>query len=270
MVLPHSCSQVSRASGRPASGRPGSNQAREHAYRVLQCRGVEAEVSLSFTSLSDLLVDVLEDPLLSLAAPRRRALAVALLLEEPGDSPPDPRGVALAFLDALHALNESGPVVVAVDDLERALDEHKQMEGGFELGRTLLALGSVRRRARQKRAARETLEQALAIFEELGARLWSERTREELGRISGRRRSAPGELTKTEDRVAALAAQGLSNKAIASTLYVSPHGGGSPLIHLPQARGALALRAGRAPGHAPGPGRENLGVSGISFSAYGI
>jgi DNA-binding NarL/FixJ family response regulator len=223
VVLPHSCSQVSRASGRPASGRPGSNQAREHAYRVLQCRGVEAEVSLSFTSLSDLLVDVLEDPLLSLAAPRRRALAVALLLEEPGDSPPDPRGVALAFLDALHALNESGPVVVAVDDLERALDEHKQMEGGFELGRTLLALGSVRGRARQKRAARETLEQALAIFEELGARLWSERTREELGRISGRRRSAPGELTKTEDRVAALAAQGLSNKAIASTLYVSPH-----------------------------------------------
>jgi DNA-binding CsgD family transcriptional regulator len=116
-----------------------------------------------------------------------------------------------------------GDLDAAFAAFERALDEHERTEGRFELGRTLLGLGSVRRRARQKRAAREAIEQALAIFEELGARLWSERAREELGRVSGRRRSAPGELTKTEDRVAALAARGLSNKEIASTLYVSPH-----------------------------------------------
>ena len=43
----------------------------------------------------------------------------------------------------------------------------------LERGRTLLCLGMVRRQAGQKKAAREALEEALAIFEELGARLWA-------------------------------------------------------------------------------------------------
>ena len=46
-----------------------------------------------------------------------------------------------------------------------------------ERGRTLLCLGTVRRQAQQKKAAREALEQALAIFEDLGARLWAEKAR---------------------------------------------------------------------------------------------
>ncbi len=59
----------------------------------------------------------------------------------------------------------------------------------------------VRRQAQQKKAAREALEQALAIFEELGARLWAEKARGELRRISGRR-AASEELTETELSVA--------------------------------------------------------------------
>src|SRR5262249_42631807 len=47
----------------------------------------------------------------------------------------------------------------------------------FERARPLLALGTTHRRARRKRAARESLEQALALFEELGARLWAQRAR---------------------------------------------------------------------------------------------
>lgn len=77
----------------------------------------------------------------------------------------------------------------------------------------------VSRQAQQKRAAREALEQALAIFEELGARLWAERARAELRRISGRAPS-PDELTETERRVAQLAAHGRSNKEIAAELYM--------------------------------------------------
>jgi DNA-binding CsgD family transcriptional regulator len=73
----------------------------------------------------------------------------------------------------------------------------------------------------QRRAARKTLEQALAEFDALGASLWSERTRRELGRISGRGPSQ-GELTATERRVAALVAEGMTNREVAAALYVTP------------------------------------------------
>jgi DNA-binding NarL/FixJ family response regulator len=118
----------------------------------------------------------------------------------------------------------------------------------FELGRTLLALGTVRRRARQKRAARDALGQALGLFDEVGASLWAKRARDELQRISGRR---PGssDLTEMEERVASLAAQGLANKEIASMLYISPH---TVEAHLSRTYRKLGIRsraalAGRLP-----------------------
>jgi DNA-binding CsgD family transcriptional regulator/Cdc6-like AAA superfamily ATPase len=89
----------------------------------------------------------------------------------------------------------------------------------LERGRTLLCLGSAQRQAQQKKAARETLQQALAIFEELGARLWAEKAHAELRRISGRS-PASDKLTETERRVAELAARGRTNKQIAAELYM--------------------------------------------------
>ena len=105
---------------------------------------------------------------------------------------------------------------------DRSLREQEGLAYPFDRARTLLALGQVQRKAKQKRASRETLEQALAAFDELGARLWAEKARAELRRISGRRR-ASAELTETEQRVASLAAEGRSNKAIAAALFVSTH-----------------------------------------------
>jgi DNA-binding CsgD family transcriptional regulator len=129
---------------------------------------------------------------------------------------------------------------------ERALGQLEGLPYPLERGRTLLGLGSAHRQAKHKRAAREALEHALAVFEELGAPLWAERARAELRRISGRR-PASDALTETEERVARLAADGRSNKQIAAELYMSIHTVGA---HLSRAyhklgigsRGELARR----------------------------
>ena len=70
-----------------------------------------------------------------------------------------------------------GDLEPAFGAFESALSEQPEASFPFERGRTLLCLGTVRRQAQQKKAAREALEQALAIFEELGARLWAEKAR---------------------------------------------------------------------------------------------
>jgi DNA-binding CsgD family transcriptional regulator len=105
---------------------------------------------------------------------------------------------------------------------DRALTAHASVQSPFERGRTLLALGSVRRRARQKRPAREALEEARDIFDRAGATQWAQRARDELSRVSGRRHNET-QLTETEQRVSSLAARGLSNKEIAAALFVRVH-----------------------------------------------
>ena len=81
-------------------------------------------------------------------------------------------------------------------------------------------LGSVQRRNRKKRDAREALTNASDVFERLGARLWVERTAAELARIGGR---APAEgLTPTELRVAELIAAGRTYREAAAELFISP------------------------------------------------
>lgn len=120
-----------------------------------------------------------------------------------------------------------GLILAAEDDLEaalaafeRAVCVHERLPQPFDLARTLLAQGTTQRRARQRRASRETLERALAIFDELGAALWAARARSELARIGGRAPSASG-LTPAERRVAELVAEGRSNKQVAAELVVS-------------------------------------------------
>jgi DNA-binding CsgD family transcriptional regulator len=104
--------------------------------------------------------------------------------------------------------------------LETAAGTGEQVGMPLELGRSLLALGGVQRRARRKQAARRTLGQALDIFERLGGRLWAERARRELARIGGR--SVPREgLSGTEAEIVELVVAGRSNKEVAQALHLS-------------------------------------------------
>jgi DNA-binding CsgD family transcriptional regulator len=109
----------------------------------------------------------------------------------------------------------------ALADLEAALEVHAQVPQPFDRARTMLVLGTVQRRAKQRAEARGTLEAALAVFEELGAPLWAERARAEIARLGGRRAKDSVELTETERRIAELAADGRSNREIAGEVFVS-------------------------------------------------
>jgi DNA-binding NarL/FixJ family response regulator len=80
----------------------------------------------------------------------------------------------------------------------------------------------VLRRSRQKSASRRAFQAALDRFEQHGARIWTERSRTELGRVAARRpEGAP--LTESERHVAELAAAGRTNREIAAELFMSVH-----------------------------------------------
>jgi DNA-binding CsgD family transcriptional regulator/DNA polymerase III delta prime subunit len=124
-----------------------------------------------------------------------------------------------------------GDLVEAAAQIEQALAEHARERIPFHEARTYLVLGSIERRRRHKRAARAALERALAEFERLGARLWADRARDEMGRLGGRAPSRR-ELTPTEQRVAELVAEGLTTKEVAARLFVSPRTVDGHLAHI--------------------------------------
>ncbi len=99
----------------------------------------------------------------------------------------------------------------------------------------MLVKGMIERRGRQKSAARESFGQALCIFEQLGSALWADKTLRELSKIPIRVH-ADG-LTDTEYRIAALVAQGLTNREVASAMFVTENTGADPCpAYLPEDR----------------------------------
>ena len=123
-----------------------------------------------------------------------------------------------------------GEVVRAASLLDRAVEEHKGVGDPFGTARALLGLGIVRRRARKKSGAREAIQAALDGFEELGAAAWAEKARSELGHIGGRRREEG--LTPAERRVAALVAEGHTNREVAAALFLAERTVTSHLSHV--------------------------------------
>ena len=114
-----------------------------------------------------------------------------------------------------------------------------KVEIPLDRARTLLALGVVQRRAKRRSEARKTLGEALAVFERIGAAIWSERARIELQRISGRA-ATPGALTPAEERVAALVAEGKTNREVGAALFLSDR---TVEGHLSRVFGKLGVRS---------------------------
>jgi DNA-binding CsgD family transcriptional regulator len=109
----------------------------------------------------------------------------------------------------------------AAPEFEAALREHDREGRPFDRARTLLTYGAYLRRRRRKAAARQALEEAEAVFQELGAQLWSARAHDELAQIGGRP-SATRALTPTERQIAGRVASGRSNAEVANELFLSP------------------------------------------------
>lgn len=114
----------------------------------------------------------------------------------------------------------AGDLDGALAGLDRSLALLEPLQAPFARARTQLARAVVLRRARKRGAARVALEQAEALFSQLGAAIWVSRAQSELARISGRRRG-DGTLTETERRIAELVADGRSNKEVAAALFVT-------------------------------------------------
>ncbi|HEY7018666.1 MAG TPA: AAA family ATPase [Gaiellaceae bacterium] len=96
----------------------GVRLAREGGARVLVARPGSEETRLSFAGLADLLGPVLDELVPGLPAPQRRALEVALLLRDPSGAGAQDRAVFAAVTTALRGLASSGPLFVAVDDVQ--------------------------------------------------------------------------------------------------------------------------------------------------------
>jgi DNA-binding CsgD family transcriptional regulator len=160
---------------------------------------IEAKITLGHREEAERLVSDLE----RLGARLRRAWPLAIAARC--------RGMLCSAL---------GEPDAAFGALGEALALHDRVGEPFERARTLLVLGTVQRRERMKRPARESLEAAFEIFQTLGAALWAQRARGELARVGGRA-STTG-LTATEQRVAELLASGLTYQQAADALFVSP------------------------------------------------
>lgn len=148
-----------------------------------------------------------------------RATTLLAAFEARGRALGRPRVLALAGRGRGLVLGRRGDLQQARAVLQNSVEQLEPLPHAFELARSLLALGVVQRRTKQKRPARESLERAASIFDDLGAASFAQRARAEGARIGGR--PSPRNLSPTEAAVADLVGAGLSNAEVAHDLFMS-------------------------------------------------
>jgi DNA-binding CsgD family transcriptional regulator len=132
---------------------------------------------------------------------------------------PRATGIALAALGTVRG-GDSG-----LGLLRESVAELDRTEAELEPVRARIDLGIALRQARCAREARQPLEQALDAARHLGSLRLAKRALDELRAAGGRPRrlalSGVESLTPSQHRVAEMAAEGLSNREIAETLFVT-------------------------------------------------
>jgi DNA-binding CsgD family transcriptional regulator len=143
------------------------------------------------------------------------------LLEERAQVAPRPWVAAIAARSRALLLAARADIPGSLAAFERALEAHGGLDMPFELARTRLAYGIVLRRTGSRRRASEAITAAVEGFERVDCRPWVRRARDELDRVGLRPRDDGG-LSPSEERIARLAADGLTNRVIAERLVISP------------------------------------------------
>jgi DNA-binding CsgD family transcriptional regulator len=114
---------------------------------------------------------------------------------------------------------------IGIEHLREAVQVLEQSPAGLEYMRALTHFGAALRRAGRRVEAREPLREALELARQRGALAIARRAHEELEATGEKLRPlvAVGveSLTPSESRIAALAADGLTNREIAQTLFLS-------------------------------------------------
>ena len=222
-------SASSGRSPRRGSSPPSSTSRADASRRTAATTAVALE---AFLACGERITSVLvQNPSIShwrseagLAALRlgRRELAQELIAAETALAERFGAPRALGVARRAAALLERGEA--AEDGLRAAAELFAGCGARVEHAHTLLELGGAIRRNGRPGDARVPLREALALADADGALAVARRAREEIALTGGRapaRRDGAAELTPSEQRVAALAAGGRSNRQIADELYVT-------------------------------------------------
>ena len=131
------------------------------------------------------------------------------------------RASALATAGRCQAMLASaqGEHDTAARSLRLAFAAHERLGMPLELARTHLVAGEIARRARRKATARDHMETARVMFDQLGAGPWAQRAEADLARL-GTMRASGSSLTSAERQVAGLVASGRTNREVAADLYM--------------------------------------------------
>ena len=145
--------------------------------------------------------------------------------------------------------------------LREALATLEHADARLERARALADLGALLRRSNRRREAREFLREALDVAHRAGARPLAARAETELRATGARPRrvmlAGVESLTASERRVAELAGEGLTNREIAQSLFVTARTVEGHLTNVfrkldlesrDQLRGAIAARSVRVAG----------------------